>query len=36
MMSAARQAVLDAHRAPGADPEVISRVLRTLDVRSLR
>jgi Na+/H+ antiporter len=36
MMSAARQAVLDARRDPSADPEVVSRVLRQLDVRSLR
>jgi CPA1 family monovalent cation:H+ antiporter len=36
MMSAARQAVLDARRDPRADPEVVSRVLRELDSRSLR
>ncbi|MFI6503238.1 Na+/H+ antiporter [Nonomuraea typhae] len=35
MMSAARQAVLDARREPGADLEVISRVLRQLDLRNL-
>ncbi|NUT43200.1 MAG: sodium:proton antiporter, partial [Thermoactinospora sp.] len=35
MMSAARQAVLDARRDPRADPEVVSRVLRELDARSL-
>ncbi|GAA3590089.1 Na+/H+ antiporter [Nonomuraea rosea] len=36
MMSAARQAVLDARRDPSADPQVVSRVLRELDARSLR
>ncbi|WP_308163875.1 Na+/H+ antiporter [Nonomuraea sediminis] len=36
MMSAARHAVLEARRDPHADPEVVSRVLRELDVRSLR
>ena len=36
MMSAARQAVLDARRDPQADPVVVSRVLRELDARSLR
>ncbi|NRQ36353.1 Na+/H+ antiporter [Nonomuraea sp. NN258] len=36
MMSAARQAVLDARRDPRADPEVVTRVLRRLDARSLR
>ncbi|MFC4116263.1 Na+/H+ antiporter [Nonomuraea zeae] len=36
MMSAARQAVLDARRDPNADPQVVSRVLRQLDARSLR
>ncbi|MER5555283.1 Na+/H+ antiporter [Streptomyces sp. NPDC002793] len=35
MMSAARHAVLDARSEPGADPEVVDRVLRYLDVRSL-
>ncbi|WP_330238418.1 Na+/H+ antiporter [Streptomyces sp. NBC_00525] len=36
MMSAARHAVLAARSEPGADPEVVDRVLRQLDVRSLR
>ncbi|MFI6394006.1 Na+/H+ antiporter [Nonomuraea sp. NPDC050540] len=36
MMSAARRAVLDARREPDADPQVISRVLRQLDLRNLR
>lgn len=36
MMSAARQAVLDARRDPAANPQVVSRVLNQLDVRSLR
>ncbi|MEU4223103.1 Na+/H+ antiporter [Nonomuraea sp. NPDC026600] len=36
MLSAARQAVLDARRDPSADPEVVIRVLRLLDARSLR
>ncbi|GGY52551.1 Na+/H+ antiporter [Streptomyces omiyaensis] len=36
MMSAARHAVLSARSEPGADPEVVDRVLRQLDVRSLR
>ncbi|MFG1946856.1 Na+/H+ antiporter [Nonomuraea sp. NPDC048826] len=36
MMSAARQEVLDARRDPSADPEVLNRLLRRLDVRSLR
>ncbi|HEY9370757.1 Na+/H+ antiporter [Streptomyces sp.] len=36
MMSAARHAVLDARSEPGADPEVVDRVLRQLDVRSMR
>ncbi|WP_328517133.1 cation:proton antiporter [Actinomadura luzonensis] len=36
MLSAARQAVLDARRDPYADPAVVSRVLRRLDARSLR
>ncbi|MFC5829830.1 Na+/H+ antiporter [Nonomuraea insulae] len=36
MMSAARQAVLEARRDPSADPVVVSRVLRRLDARSLR
>ncbi|MFI1399130.1 Na+/H+ antiporter [Streptomyces sp. NPDC020681] len=36
MMSAARHEVLSARNEPGADPEVVDRVLRHLDVRSLR
>ncbi|MQY16767.1 Sodium, potassium, lithium and rubidium/H(+) antiporter [Streptomyces sp. RB5] len=36
MLSAARHEVLDARSEPGADPEVVDRVLRQLDVRSLR
>lgn len=36
MMSAARHAVLSARSEAGADPEVVDRVLRQLDVRSLR
>ncbi|AVH59250.1 MULTISPECIES: Na+/H+ antiporter [Streptomyces] len=36
MMSAARHEVLSARREPGADPEIVDRVLRHLDVRSLR
>ncbi|MFD5569422.1 Na+/H+ antiporter [Streptomyces cadmiisoli] len=36
MLSAARHEVLAARREPGADPEVVDRVLRHLDVRSLR
>ncbi|NUR89652.1 MAG: Na+/H+ antiporter, partial [Nonomuraea sp.] len=36
MMSAARQAVLDACRDPSTDPAVVNRVLRELDARSLR
>ncbi|MDF3288617.1 Na+/H+ antiporter [Streptomyces silvisoli] len=36
MMSAARHAVLAARSQPGFDPEVVDRVLRHLDVRSLR
>ncbi|MGW4407648.1 Na+/H+ antiporter [Nonomuraea sp. NPDC004702] len=36
MISAARQAVLDARRDPRADPQVVSRVLRALDARSMR
>ncbi|GAA1885561.1 hypothetical protein GCM10009753_12380 [Streptantibioticus ferralitis] len=35
MMSAARRAVLVARSRPGFDPEVVDRVLRHLDVRSL-
>jgi NhaP-type Na+/H+ or K+/H+ antiporter len=36
MMSAARHEVLAARNEPGADPEVVDRVLYQLDVRSLR
>ncbi|MEU9252369.1 Na+/H+ antiporter [Streptomyces sp. NPDC048270] len=36
MMSAARHEVLSARSEPGADPEIVDRVLRYLDVRSLR
>lgn len=36
MMSAARHEVLAARSEPGADPEIVDRVLRYLDVRSLR
>lgn len=36
MLSAARHEVLTARSEPGADPEVVDRVLRHLDVRSLR
>lgn len=36
MMSAARHAVLSARNETGADPEIVDRVLRQLDVRSLR
>lgn len=36
MLSAARQEVFAARSEPGADPEVVDRVLRHLDVRSLR
>ncbi|MFI2369641.1 Na+/H+ antiporter [Streptomyces sp. NPDC018833] len=36
MLSAARHAVLSARSEPGADPEVVDRVLRHLDVHSLR
>ncbi|RFU83580.1 Na+/H+ antiporter [Streptomyces triticagri] len=36
MMSAARHAVLDARNEPGGDPEIVDRVLRHLDVRSMR
>ncbi|WP_424214201.1 Na+/H+ antiporter [Streptomyces sp. BI20] len=35
MMSAARHEVLSARSEPGADPEIVDRVLRRLDVRSL-
>ena len=36
MMSAARHEVLSARSEPGSDPEVVDRVLRHLDVRSMR
>lgn len=36
MMSAARHEVLSARSEAGADPEIVDRVLRHLDVRSLR
>ncbi|GGV16691.1 Na+/H+ antiporter [Streptomyces spectabilis] len=36
MMSAARHEVLAARSEPGSDPEIVDRVLRQLDVRSLR
>jgi CPA1 family monovalent cation:H+ antiporter len=36
MLSAARHEVLAARSEPGSDPEVVDRVLRHLDVRSLR
>jgi CPA1 family monovalent cation:H+ antiporter len=36
MMSAARHEVLSARSEPGVDPEVVDRVLRQLDVRSMR
>ncbi|MFE7587033.1 Na+/H+ antiporter [Streptomyces gardneri] len=36
LMSAARHEVLSARSEPGADPEVVDRVLRHLDVRSMR
>jgi len=36
MLSAARHEVLSARSEPGADPETVDRVLRHLDVRSLR
>ncbi|MEV0009647.1 Na+/H+ antiporter [Streptomyces sp. NPDC051840] len=36
MLSAARHEVLSARSEPGSDPEVVDRVLRNLDVRSLR
>ncbi|WP_326697038.1 Na+/H+ antiporter [Streptomyces sp. NBC_01754] len=36
MMSAARHEVLSARNEPGSDPEIVDRVLRYLDVRSLR
>ncbi|MCT4355219.1 Na+/H+ antiporter [Streptomyces sp. Je 1-79] len=36
LMSAARHEVLSARSEPGADPEVVDRVLRQLDVRSMR
>ena len=36
MLRAARHEVLAARSEPGADPEIVDRVLRHLDVRSLR
>ncbi|NBE53016.1 Na+/H+ antiporter [Streptomyces boluensis] len=36
MLSAARHEVLAARNEPGSDPEIVDRVLRHLDVRSLR
>jgi CPA1 family monovalent cation:H+ antiporter len=36
MLSAARHEVLAARSEPGADPEIVDRVLRHLDVRSMR
>ena len=36
MLSAARHEVLSARSEPGADPEIVDRVLRQLDLRSLR
>lgn len=36
MLSAARHEVLAARSEPGADPEIVDRVLRHLDMRSLR
>ncbi|MFH8410614.1 Na+/H+ antiporter [Streptomyces sp. NPDC018019] len=36
MLSAARHEVLSARSEPGADPEIVDRVLRQLDMRSLR
>lgn len=36
MLSAARHEILAARSEPGADPEIVDRVLRHLDVRSLR
>ncbi len=36
LLSAARHEVLSARNEPGSDPEVVDRVLRQLDVRSLR
>ncbi|MEU5216111.1 Na+/H+ antiporter [Streptomyces sp. NPDC020807] len=36
LMSAARHEILAARSEPGADPEVVDRVLRQLDVRSMR
>ncbi|MFI6337476.1 Na+/H+ antiporter [Streptomyces sp. NPDC050535] len=36
MLSAARHEMLSARGEPGADPEIVDRVLRHLDVRSLR
>jgi CPA1 family monovalent cation:H+ antiporter len=36
LLSAARHEILAARSEPGADPEIVDRVLRHLDVRSLR
>lgn len=36
MLSAARHEVLAARSEPGADPEIVDRVLRSLDLRSMR
>ncbi|MFI1091352.1 Na+/H+ antiporter [Streptomyces sp. NPDC020917] len=36
MLSAARHEVLSARSEPGSDPEVVDRVLRSLDLRSMR
>ncbi|WP_037906099.1 Na+/H+ antiporter [Actinacidiphila yeochonensis] len=36
MLSAARHEILSARSEPGADPEIVDRVLRHLDLRSLR
>src|SRR6059058_3377639 len=36
LLSAARHEVMAARSEPGADPEIVDRVLRHLDVRSLR
>ncbi len=36
MLSAARHEILAARSEPGADPEIVDRVLRSLDLRSMR
>ena len=36
MLSAARHEMVGARSEPGADPEIVDRVIRRLDVRSLR